>query len=88
MAFSPPEYCRLFGQKKAYQGGGGGARAPQDPPSYAPDVQMVLKSLLPKVKTMQLFRRTPQKETLIVKKRHISQFKEFNWDHPGPMEVV
>ena len=68
--------------------GGGGSRAPQDPPSYAPDVQMVLKSLLPKVKTMQLFRRTPQKETLIVKKRHISQFKEFNWDHPGPMEVV
>ena len=24
MAFSPPEYCRLFAQKKAYQGGGGG----------------------------------------------------------------
>ena len=21
MAFSPPEYCRLFAQKKAYQGG-------------------------------------------------------------------
>ena len=36
MAFSPPEYCRLFAQKKAYQGGGGGSRAPQDPPSYAP----------------------------------------------------
>ena len=32
MAFSPPEYCRLFAQKKAYQGG---SRAPQDPPSYA-----------------------------------------------------
>ena len=35
MTFSPPEYCRLFAQKKAYQGGGG-SRAPQDPPSYAP----------------------------------------------------
>ena len=23
MAFLPPEYCRLFGQKKVYQGGGG-----------------------------------------------------------------
>ena len=34
MAFSPPEYCRLFAQKKAYQEGG--SRAPQDPPSYAP----------------------------------------------------
>ena len=37
MAFSPPEYCRLFAQKKAYQGG---SRAPQEPPppppSYAP----------------------------------------------------
>ena len=29
MAFSPPEYCRLFAQKKAYQGE---SRAPQDPP--------------------------------------------------------
>ena len=33
MAFSPPEDCRLFAQKKAYQGGGGGggggSRAPQ-----------------------------------------------------------
>ena len=37
MAFSPPEYCRLFAQKKAYQGGRGGSRAPQDPPSYAPE---------------------------------------------------
>ena len=36
MAFSPPEYCRLFAQKKAYQGGGRGSQAPQDPPSYAP----------------------------------------------------
>ena len=33
MAFSPPEYCRLFAQRKAYQGG---SQAPQDPPSYAP----------------------------------------------------
>ena len=31
MAFSPPEYCRLFAQKKAYQEGG--SRAPQDPPA-------------------------------------------------------
>ena len=37
MAFSPPEYCRLFAQKKAYEGGG--SRAPQDPPSYAPDME-------------------------------------------------
>ena len=34
MAFSPPEYCRLFAEKKAYQGGGG-SRAPQDPPPLA-----------------------------------------------------
>ena len=27
---------RLFAQKKAYQGGGGGSWAPQEPPSYAP----------------------------------------------------
>ena len=38
MAFSPPEYCGFFAQKKAYQGG---SRAPPDPPpppspSYAP----------------------------------------------------
>ena len=33
MAFSPPEYCTLFAQKKAYQGG---SRAPQHPPSYVP----------------------------------------------------
>ena len=31
-----PEYCRLFVlKKKAYKGGGGGSRAPQDPPGYA-----------------------------------------------------
>ena len=29
MAFSPPKYCRLFAEKKVYQGG---SRAPQDPP--------------------------------------------------------
>ena len=34
MAFSPPEYCRLFAQKKAYQGGEGGA--PGAPPGFAP----------------------------------------------------
>ena len=34
--FSPPEYCRLFAQKKAYQGGGHGH--PRTPPSYAPDM--------------------------------------------------
>ena len=33
MAFSPPEYCRLFAQKKAYQrgeGGGGGGHGHRD----------------------------------------------------------
>ena len=33
MAFSPPEYCRLFAQKKAYQGGVTGTPGP---PSYTP----------------------------------------------------
>ena len=34
MAFSPPEYCRLFAQRRPTTGG---SRAPQDspPPSYA-----------------------------------------------------
>ena len=36
MAFSPPEYCRLFAQKKAYQGGVTGTPGPPPPPSYAP----------------------------------------------------
>ena len=36
IASSPPKYCRLFAQKKAHQGGE--ARAPQDPPSYAPEL--------------------------------------------------
>ena len=40
MAFSPPEYCRLFAQKKACQGGGG-SRAPQDPPLATPLVCIV-----------------------------------------------
>ena len=34
MAFSPPEYCRLFARKKAYQGGVTGTPGPL-PPSYA-----------------------------------------------------
>ena len=38
MAFSPPEYCRLFAQKKAYQRGVTGTPGPP-PPSYAPDKQ-------------------------------------------------
>ena len=39
MAFSPPEYCRLFAQKKAYQGGVTGTPGPPPPPpSYAPEV--------------------------------------------------
>ena len=29
MAFSPPEYCRLFAQKKAYQAAGGGEATKQ-----------------------------------------------------------
>ena len=28
MAFSPPKYCRLFAQKKAYQGGVTGTPGP------------------------------------------------------------
>ena len=37
MAFSPLEYCRLFAQKKAYQGGRGGHGHSRTPPtSYAP----------------------------------------------------
>ena len=37
MAFSPPEYCRLFAQKKAYQEGVTGTPGPPPPsPSYAP----------------------------------------------------
>ena len=31
MAFSPPEYFRLFAQKKAYQGGGGGVKGTPGP---------------------------------------------------------
>ena len=42
MTFSPPEYCRLFAQKKAYQGGLTGTPGPPSPfpppppHSYAP----------------------------------------------------
>ena len=32
MAFSPSEYCRLFAQKKAYQGGWGVIGSPGLPP--------------------------------------------------------
>ena len=35
MAFLPPEYCRLFAQKKAHQGGVTGTPGPP-PPSYTP----------------------------------------------------
>ena len=38
MAFSPPEYCWLFAQKKAYQGGVTDTAGPP-PPSYAPAVK-------------------------------------------------
>ena len=38
MAFSPPEYCRLFAQKKAYQGG---SRVPQEPPPPAMPLERV-----------------------------------------------
>ena len=31
MAFSPPEYCMLFAQKKAYEGGGGVSGTPGPP---------------------------------------------------------
>ena len=41
MAFSPPEYCRLFAQKKAYQGGVTGTPGP--PPTYAPVCRRVCK---------------------------------------------
>ena len=43
MAFSPPECCRLFAQKKAYQGG---ARAPPDPPSYTPELSKKVPIIL------------------------------------------
>ena len=44
MAFSPPEYCRLFAQKKAYQGGVMGTPGP--PPSYAPDIEKTRKAFI------------------------------------------
>ena len=36
MAFSPPEYCRLFAQKKAHQEGGGGVTGTPGPPLVTP----------------------------------------------------
>ena len=36
MAFSPTEYCRLFAQKKAYQGGGGGGHGHPRTPLATP----------------------------------------------------
>ena len=36
MAFSPLEYCRLFAQKKAYQGGGVGVTGTPGPPLATP----------------------------------------------------
>ena len=44
MAFSPPEYCRLFAQKKAYQGGVTGTPGP--PSSYAPDDHITLNTTI------------------------------------------
>ena len=41
MAFSPPKYCRLFAQKKAYQGGVTGKPGPPPPLSYAPALDTV-----------------------------------------------
>ena len=43
MAFSPPEYFRLFAQKKAYQGG---SRAPQDQKVIAFEIICVKKAIL------------------------------------------
>ena len=43
MAFSPPEYYRLFAQKKAYQGGVTGTLGTPPPPSYAPDKVVLIK---------------------------------------------
>ena len=43
MAFSPPEYCRLFAQKKAYQEGVTGTPGPS--PSYAPVIEVSLENL-------------------------------------------
>ena len=34
MAFSPAEYCRLFAEKKAYQGGHGHPKTPLATPLY------------------------------------------------------
>ena len=55
MAFSPPEYCRLFAQKKAYQGGVTGTPGPPPPPpplSYAPEDITVLGQFCAEVITI------------------------------------
>ena len=46
MAFSPPEYCRLFAQKKAYQGGWG-TGTPGPPPLATPleKISFVMKGV-------------------------------------------
>ena len=66
MAFSPPEYCRLFAQKKAYQGG---VTAPQDPshPSYAPDYCLVQARLPAAVRENDRTRETAEIEPMLSK---------------------
>ena len=57
MASSPPEYCRLFAQKKAYQWGGGGSRAPQDPlatPLNRPSISVLKSSMAGNKKNVSL----------------------------------
>ena len=39
MAFLPPEYYRLFAQKKAYQGGGGWVTGTPGPPLATPPAE-------------------------------------------------
>ena len=56
MAFSPPEYCRLFAQKKAYQGGVTGTPGP--PPSYAPAICNKITDVLRRT-VVELLRKDP-----------------------------
>ena len=44
MAFSPPEYCRLFAQTKAYQGGVTGTPGPTPPPPHTCQLRPWLKA--------------------------------------------
>lgn len=44
MAFSPPDYCRLFALKKTYQGGGYGH--PGTPPGYALDTTLLFLNIV------------------------------------------